>query len=418
MSESNAGELVEHLFRTEYGKLASTLARSFGLDRLGVVEDIVQDTLLTALRQWSFRAVPTDPTAWLYRVARNKALDHLRHERVAAAFAGIVASESQTIALEMPDMVIDSEIADSQLRMIFACCHPELPSESQIALTLKTLCGFSVQEIASAFLSNEATIEKRLQRSRKYFREHHVKLEPPAGSALRARIANVLASLYLLFNEGYKRSHSDGLVQRDLLLEALRLALLVSNQFGEEYREAYALVSLMLFHVARLDTRTGEHGEIVLLSDQDRSRWNRDLIQEAFQYSMRSEPDVVQTHYHLEAAIQAQHCLAPSFEETDWAVILGLYKRLYVVKPSPIVLLHMSVSVSHVFGAEDALALLNNVPLGDYYLYHAMRGEYLLQLGRMAEAGAALQRAIELSMNEKEKALLVGKLGTCIGEDS
>jgi RNA polymerase sigma-70 factor (ECF subfamily) len=411
MSESNAGELVEHLFRTEYGKLASTLARSFGLDRLGVVEDIVQDTLLTALRQWSFRAVPSDPTAWLYRVARNKALDHLRHERVAAAFAGIAASESQAIALEMPDVVIDSEIADSQLRMIFACCHPGLSSESQIAMTLKTLCGFSVQEIASAFLSNEATIEKRLQRARKYFREHHVKLEPPTGPALRARITNVLATLYLLFNEGYKRSHSDGLVQRDLLLEALRLALLVSHQFGEEYREAYALVSLMLFHVARLETRTGASGEIVLLSEQDRAQWNAELLQKGLEYSALSAPDEEMSHYHIEAAIQAQHCLAPSFEATDWAVILGLYKRLYAVKPSPIVLLHMSVSVSHVFGAEDALALLENLPLRDYYLYHAMRGDFLLQLGRMAEAGEALNRAIELSMNEKERALLVRKLG-------
>ncbi len=407
---ANVGSIVENLFRQESGKLVSTLARAFGMDRIGVVEDIVQETLLTALQTWSFRSIPDDPTAWLYRVARNKALDHLRHERVAAAFAGIAASESQTIANEMPDTMIDSEIADSQLRMIFACCNPALTSEAQIALTLKTLCGFSVAEIASAFLSNEATIEKRLQRARKYFREHHVKLEPPAGPALRERIASVLASLYLLFNEGYKRSHSDGLLQTDLCLEALRLALLVSAQFGKDVPESYALVALMSFLAARFTTRTDAAGAIVLLSDQDRTQWNRELLERGLYFYALSEPAEHNSSYHIEAGIQAIHSSAETFETTNWPAILGLYRRLYQLNPSPIIALHMSVCVTQVLGAAEALRILEGLPLQHYYLYHAVLADTLFRADRLSEAIESLRTASTLTTNEREAHLLNTKL--------
>ncbi len=414
MPENRAGvdELLEHVFRHEYGKLTSTLARAFGLDRLGVVEDIVQDTMLVALRQWSFREVPKDPTAWLYSVARNRALDHLRREKVAAAFAQVVVDESEAIT-ELSHESLDSEIQDSQLQMIFACCHPGISAESQIAIALKTLCGFSVAEIASAFITSEATIEKRLQRARKYFRENRVKLEAPTGVALQARISTVLECLYLLFNEGYKRSHSDGLLERDLCLEALRLALIVSDHFGDSYHEANALVALMLFHAARFDARTGADGAIILLSEQDRDRWDPELRSRAFDYLARSGADSFETHYHIEAAIQATHFLAPSFAMTDWSSILALYKRLYALNPSPIVLLHMSVSVCEVFGPEEALALLEGLPLEDYYLYHALKGDMLLRANRKKEAFDSLTLASSLSKNEKERMLLAKKLEGC-----
>jgi RNA polymerase sigma factor (sigma-70 family) len=415
-SNSRAGvdELVEHLFRHEYGKLTSTLARAFGLDRLGIVEDIVQETLLTALRQWSFREVPQDATAWLYRVARNKALDHLRRDKVAAAFAQVALDESVAIN-ELSLEPLDSEIVDNQLRMIFACCNPAISQESQIALTLKTLCGFSVAEIASAFLSNEATIEKRLHRTRKFFREHHVKLEPPAGKALATRIEPVLACLYLLFNEGYKRSYGEGLLQQDLCFEALRLALIVSENFGEESPESYALIALMLFHVARFDARTGADGCIVLLTEQDRSKWNAELIQRGLEYFARSAP-AANSHYHFEAAIQSLHCIAPTYEATNWPAILGLYKRLNAINSSPIVLMHMSLAVSHVFGPEDALAILDNISFNDYYLYHAMRGEMLMKAGRFGEAATAFEQAISLSKNGAEKILFEQKFSKCLFE--
>jgi len=407
---ANVDRIVEHVFRHEYGKLTATLARAFGLDRLGVVEDIVQDALLTALNTWSFHEVPKDPTAWLHRVARNRALDHLRHERNIAKHEGPVGEWLEANAKEGNSPPSESEIQDSQLQMIFACCHPGISTESQIALTLKTLCGFSVAEIASAFITNEATIEKRLQRARKYFRENRTKLEPPTSVALHARISTVLTSLYLLFTEGYKRSHSDGLLEKDLCLEALRLALLVSDAFGEAYPEANALVALMLFHASRFDARISNDGGIVLLSEQDRSSWNKELIARGHEYFARSEPESLKTYFHIEAAIQALHCIAPSFEQTDWASILGLYKRLYALKPNPIVLLHMSVSVCQVFGPDEALALLEGLPLADYYLYHALRGDLLLQSGRKVDAMTELQLAYELSNNTQERTLLKAKL--------
>jgi len=415
MPDNRAGvdELLEHVFRHEYGKLTSTLARAFGLDRLGIVEDIVQDTLLVALNQWSFKAVPNDPTAWLYSVARNRALDYFRREKVAAAFAQVAVDQSEAIT-ELSHESIDSEIQDSQLQMIFACCHPGISAESQIAIALKTLCGFSVAEIASAFITSEATIEKRLQRARKYFRENRVKLEAPTGVALQARISTVLECLYLLFNEGYKRSHSDGLLEQDLCLEALRLALIVSDHFGEAYHEANALVALMLFHAARFDARTGADGAIILLSEQDRHRWDPELRSRAFDYLARSGPEGFETHYHIEAAIQATHFLAPSFAETDWPSILALYKRLYALNPSPIVLLHMSVSVCEVFGPNEALALLDGLPLQEYYLYHALKGDMQCRAGNIPQASHSLERAIELSRNETERALLSKKLAAWI----
>jgi RNA polymerase sigma-70 factor (ECF subfamily) len=267
-----------------------------------------------------------------------------------------------------------------------------------------------VQEIASAFLSNEATIEKRLQRARKYFREHRVKLEPPAGPALRDRLRNVLASLYLLFNEGYKRSHSDGLLQTDLCLEALRLALLVSNQFGPENPECYALVALMSFLAARFTTRTDDAGAIVLLSDQDRSKWNRELMERGMDYFLWSDPAKNNSTYHLEAGIQAIHSTAETFETTNWAAILGLYKRLYALNPSPIVALHMAVSVCQVLGPDEALTLLDGLPLQEYYLFHAVQGDILHKADRLPEAIASLKKARDLTTNRREMELMNVKL--------
>jgi RNA polymerase sigma factor (sigma-70 family) len=419
---AQVNEVVEHLFRKESGKLAASLTRAFGLARLDSVEDIVQDALLAALRDWSFRGVPENPTAWLHRVAKNKAVDRIRRRHRAQEETLdeqspeiIPGMRAATTSLELERNFLAWEIEDSELRMMFACCHPGIPLESQIALTLKTLCGFSVREIASAFLVQEATIEKRLGRARKYFREHHVSLEAPTGGALQSRKAAVLSSLYLLFNEGYKRTDSEGLVQRDLCLEALRLTLLVVSRPDLCSPEALALVALMSFHAARFETRTDEHGDIVLLSHQDRSKWNSELIERGLNYLAGSEPDIHTSHYHLEAAIQSLHVTAPSYEATDWPAILGLYKRLYALKPNPIVALHMSVSLGQVHGPEAAIELLSGIaldaqPLTEYYLYHALLGDALFKAGRGPESGAAFRRAISLTMNARERSLLEERL--------
>ncbi len=414
---ARVSEVVEHLFRQESGKLAATLARAFRLSKLDEVEDIVQDTLLAALTGWSFRGVPENPTAWLHRVAKNKAVDLIRkrnresHEP-SEMLPGMRAA-SRT--LEIEQNFLSWEIEDSQLRMMFACCHPGIPIESQIALTLKTLCGFSVREIASAFLTQESTIEKRLSRARKFFRDHHVELEAPTGHALQERRGAVLASLYLLFNEGYKRTDSEGLLDRDLCLEALRLALLIAKHPEVRSPEVFALVALMTLLAARFETRTNERGDIVLLSEQDRGKWNRELMDRGMDYFVRSEPDVYSSTYHLEAAIQSLHATAVTYDDTDWPAILGLYKRLYTLKPSPIVAMHMSVSIGQVHGSDAAIEMLSGLPLLDYYLYHALLGDAYVKSDRLENAAASFRRAIEVTMNAREKNLLQERLARITG---
>jgi len=404
--------VVEHLFREESGKLAATLARAFRLSRLDVVEDIVQDTMLAALIGWSFRGIPEFPTAWLHRVGRNKAVDYInkRRRRFEEPLELHPDLSDALASLELEQHFLSWEIADSQLRMMFACCHPRIPVAAQIALTLKTLCGFSVREIASAFLAKEDTIEKRLGRARKYFRDHNVELDAPTGRALRRRRGAVLASLYLLFNEGYKQTESEGLFDRDLCLEAIRLARIVAEHPLVQSPESLALLALMTLVAARFETRTNDRGDIVLLSEQDRSKWNQELIQEGMGYLARSEPDVHTSSYHIEAAIQSIHATAPTYDATDWPAILGLYKRLHAMKPSPIVAMHMSVSVSNVHGPEAAIELLQKNPLPDYYLYHALLGDAFAKANCIEDAKQAFSRAIALAQNAREKALLEARL--------
>lgn len=413
-STSDVHAVIAHLFRQEAGKLASSLTRAFGLSRLGDVEDIVQDALLAALNIWSFRGVPENPTAWLHRVAKNKAVDRIRRRKYESegSIDLIPGLREASYTAQLERNFLSWEIDDSQLRMMFACCHPGLSEESQIALTLKTLCGFSVREIASAFLVQESAIEKRLGRARAFFREHHVELEVPSQSATQSRLGTVLHTLYLLFNEGYKRTDSDGLLQRDLCLEALRLALLLAEHSEIASPNANALVALMFFLAARFDARADDDGNIVLLSAQDRSTWNANMIEAGMHYFARSKPDEQMSKYHLEAAIQTVHVSAATFDETDWAAILGLYRRLYELEPSPIVALHMSVSLAEVHGAEAAIELLRQHPLPNYYLYHAILADAERNAGRIDQARASYSNAIALTMNARERDLLEEKLGS------
>ncbi len=404
--------MVEHVFRHEYGKLVSTLVRAVGISKLDDVEDVVQDSLLAAMTSWAFRGVPDNPTGWLVQVAKNKMVD--RHRRNASASKRFVPMipgiHEGAYVFDLDRLIVPWEIQDSQLRMMFACCHPGIPVASQITLILKSLCGFSVREIANAFLAKEDAIEKRLGRARKYFRDHNVELEAPAGRALKKRSGAVLSSLYLLFNEGYKQTESDGLFDRDLCLEAIRLARIMAEHSEVHSPESLALLALMTLVAARFETRTNDRGDIVLLSEQDRSKWDRELIDEGMDLFARSEPDINTSTYHIEAAIQSLHAMAPSFDATNWPAILGLYKRLYALKQSPIVAMHMAVSMSEVHGPVAAIELLQTLPLTDYYLYHAILGDAFTKAGRNAEAERSFTRAIELTRNAREKALLEKRL--------
>lgn len=404
--------IVEHLFRHEYGKLVSTLVRAVGISKLDDVQDVVQESLMAAMTGWSFRGLPENPTGWLIQVAKNKMVDLQRHgSRTSQRFVPMIPGIHEgAYVFDLDRLVVPWEIQDSQLRMMFACCHPGIPVPSQITLTLKALCGFSVREIANAFLTKEDTIEKRLGRARKYFRDHNVELEAPAGRALKSRSGAVLSSLYLLFNEGYKQTESDGLFDRNLCLEAIRLVRIMAEHPEVHSPESLALLALMTLVAARFDTRTNDRGDIVLLSEQDRSKWNRELIDQGMDYFRRSEPDIHMSHYHLEAAIQSLHVMAPSFDATDWPAILGLYKRLYAMRPSPVVAMHMSVSMGQVHGPDAAIELLQSQPLTNYYLYHALLGDAYVKTNRLDEAAAAFRRAIKLTMNAREKTLLAERL--------
>ncbi|MBC7893087.1 MAG: sigma-70 family RNA polymerase sigma factor [Sphingobacteriaceae bacterium] len=406
----DVNRLADHLFRREAGKMVSVLTRYFGFAQREIAEDLVQETLLAALSAWRV-SVPDDPTAWLYRVARNRALDRIRRDvQLKKITEELTYLDGD--AAPAPDWFSDEEIKDSQLRMMFACCHPALPTEGQIALILKSLCGLSVSEIASAFLTSKDTIEKRLYRIREKIRQEGIGLDLPAGTDLALRLGNVLKTLYLLFNEGY-HSGSATLVRLDLLEDALRFTKLLTDFPPTDRPDVKALLALMCFQTARADSRFDEAGGIVLLRDQDRARWNRPLIRQGILYLEQSAVGQRITPYHLEAAIAHEHCIAPTYGVTNWRQMVQYYDLLLQLAPSSsIVVLNRAVAVGEWQGAEAGLLALE--PLADslkiYHLFHAVRGEFFHRLKQPAVAREAWQMAHALAPSEAERRLLETRL--------
>src|SRR5438874_9341893 len=322
---SEISRLTDHLFRREAGKLIAILTGIFGINRLQLAEDVVQESLVRALRTWPYTGVPKNPAAWLTQTAKNLALDLIRRERLfhdkePQIIAFMEQWPSESVVGESP--MFDNEIRSGRLRLMFACCHPLLASEAQTALALKVLCGFGVAEIASAFLTSEAAIAKRLTRAHQRIRESHIPFEIPAGDELSIRLGNVLQTLYLLFNEGYKASSGDSLIKEDLCHEAIRLSsLLAEHPVGNQPR-THALVALMLLNAARLPARTDSEGNILRLKDQDRATWNQAMIARGVFHLSKSAAGEQLTAYHLQAGIAACHCAAKDYESTDWRQIL------------------------------------------------------------------------------------------------
>lgn len=414
---ATVSQLADHLFRHESGKMVSVLSRLLGLQNLEAAQDIVQDTLLQAMNSWGYEGVPENPSAWLYRVARNKAIDFLRREKkfreISPQYAYLVQSEYALVPT-VNNLFLEDEIEDSQLRMIFACCHPVIPEDSQIALILKTLCGLSVEEIARAYLTTEETIAKRIYRAKEKIRSNAIALEVPMGEELPVRLDAVLKSLYLLFNEGYNSSHPAALVRSDLCAEALRLCYLLSEHPLTNFSRTAALVALFCFQSSRLSTRLDDKGNIVLLQFQDRSKWNRELIQRGFHYlDMATEgKDIVP--YHMEAAIASIHAAAPSFEQTDWKSIYHLYDALYKMEPGPIVALNKAIASSYAISRENALnELLKIKGLEKYYLYYASTGEIYFDLDKKQQAKAYFEKALQLTTSGSERQLLLEKIARC-----
>lgn len=411
-SANNPKQMVDHLFRHEAGRIASVLTCLFGFDRVDLAQDIVQETMIQALQSWSFKGIPDNPKAWLYQVARNKATDVLRREsrfrQISSEVAYLHQYESNESMAE--HYFLDDEIADSQLRMLFGICHPAIAVESQLAMCLKLLGGLTVHEIAVALLTNDETITKRIYRAKEKIRANEIRLEVPTGPQLTQRLDIVLKSIYLLFNEGYNSSHPDSIIRRDLCEEAMRLGLLLTQIPTTCSPAVYALLSLMCFQSARFDARMDEQGAIILLPDQDRSRWNKRLIDKGRQYLDRSAEGNVLTEYHIEARIAGLHCMAPTYCVTDWASILFYYDLLLRCKPSPIVALHRAVALAKVDGAQLALAeVLTISGLESNHVYAAVLGDLYEQCGQKEQARQAYYRAEKLATSVQEKKLMQQK---------
>jgi RNA polymerase sigma factor (sigma-70 family) len=387
---------VAAAFREEAGRLTAWLVRSLG--DFAIAEEIVQDAHLTALEQWSREGVPDSPRAWLQTVARRKAIDRLRRE---------IRFRQKLPLLDLP---IPQE-PDNRLELIFTCCHPALAPEAQIALTLRAVCGLTTGQIAGAFVVAESTVAQRIVRAQRKIAQAGIPYRVPCDEELDARLSQVLSVLYLTFNEGYLSSSGELAARREVAEDAAWLTELLSQLFPT-HAEVLGLLALMRLHLARADARFGPAGELVLLREQDRSRWDRAAIAEATRVLERAAALKRPGPYQLQAAIAACHAEARRWAETDWLQILVLYDMLLRYAPSPVTRLNRAVALKHVVGdaaALDEVEALSDV-LSTYHLLHAVRADLLRGLGRAAEAQAAEQRALELTHNPAEQALMRRRL--------
>lgn len=401
----NQDKLIPHLFRTEFRNLASVLTRYFGIEHIQAAEDIASETFLAALETWSYKGVPENPKAWLYKVAKNKAVNlQVRNQVFVGKIAPQVRDAPQTFEIDLSE----KQIQDSQLQMLFALCHPALPAEAQVGLALRLLCGFGIDEIASAFLTNKEVINKRLYRAKEKLREINVKLELPDATEMSSRLENVLLTLYLLFNEGYYSESSDVVVREDFCLEAMRLAYLLIENPVTNKPAVNALMALMCFHASRFAARKNLKGQILLYDEQDEKLWNQELISRGAFFFNQAATGNTLTRYHLEAGIAYWHTQKNDTHE-KWENILQLYNRLLQINYSPIAALNRTFALAKANGYEEALIEAEKLQLTDNPYYFTLLGELNAKTNK-AKAIHYFDRAMALAKTATDREVISKQL--------
>ena len=401
-------EIIPHLFRTEYRKIASVLCKHFGIEHIGLAEDITSDTFLLAVETWTYAGLPNNPKAWLYAVAKNKAKNYFKHD---AIFTQKIVKEIKFSSPEFQEIEIDlseQNISDSQLQMMFAICHPSISSEAQIGLSLRVLCGFGIEEIADAFLTNKETINKRFFRAKEKLRIEKVKIEFPNEKEIPERLENVLTTLYLLFNEGYYSSSKNITLRKDLCWEAMRLTQLLLDNEQTNQPFVNALLSLMCFHASRFEARTNKNGEVILYQDQDENLWNDELINQGiYNLKLASTGNKI-SKYHLEAGIAYWHTIKADSKE-KWENILQLYNQLLIIEYSPIAALNRTFALSKANGKHEAIIEAEKLNLVDNHLYHTLLGELYTDINN-SKSLLHLKMAMSLAKSPADQNLISNKI--------
>lgn len=401
-------ELLPHLFRTEYRKIAAVLCRLFGIEHIEIAEDIVSDTFLSATENWSLKGLPDNPTAWLYTVAKNKTKNYLKRDTI---FKQKLSPEIQYTTDSTGEIEIDlstKNIEDSQLAMIFTVCNPVISTESQVALALNLLCGFGIQEITDAFLANKEVIYKRINRAKEKLKEAGIQVKQPSLNEIGSRLETVLTTIYLLFSEGYYSTSQNITLRQDLCAEAMRFNYLLIENLATNTPAVNALFALMCFHASRFEARTNDDGAMILYEDQDESLWDRDLINKGLYYLSQASTGTIITKYHLEAGIAYWHTIKEDSPE-KWDNILELYNNLLIMEYSPIAALNRTFALAKVYGKAAAIAEAEKLNLSNNHFYYSLLGNLYTDIDNQ-KALQHYETAVRLATSANDKATMAGNI--------
>lgn len=414
LNKKNSSELTEHFFRNEYGKIVAVITKYIGNQNINTAEDIVQETLLKAVEHWQHNGIPENPTAWLYTTAKNKTLNHLKKQKTHIDY--LQSNEkrtSESLELEFSEEIVN----DEQLRIMFCCCQSNISKNTQISLILKILCGFSITEIANAFLTSTETINKRLVRGRKELKEKNLNIK--SVEFVNNNLDTLLTTIYLLFNEGYSPTQKEQVTNNDLCLEAIRLTMiLIDSSIIKNKSNAYALLALMYLNISRFDARIDANNAVIELEKQDRKLWNQEFINQGIHFLNLSIENSETSKYLILATISANYCIAKNYEETNWTEILELYERLTQIENSPLIQLNKAVVLSKVFGnkkaIEDLLRLEEKSEIAKNHLFHSTLSEFYKNDQQISKAINSLKTAIKLSKNNRDVQFLEKKLNVLV----